>query len=186
MKKILICLIAFSSTIFLQSQNCNIKFGIKGGVNISTLKSNDEAFSWRPFFYFGVLSNKRVSNKISLQAELNYSRQGAKSNIRTAYIFPVIDPVINYLTLPILLQYTPYKGFLLNTGPQLGLLINQGSDKAFTKLDLAWTFGMGYKFNCGFGIDARYSLGISQASNLSADIFTRVLQSGIFYRFDKK
>jgi hypothetical protein len=57
-------------------------------------------------------------------------------------------------------------GFRLETGPQLGFLAGAkvGDSEAnddFNSFDLSWAFGAGYITPSGFGVDARYNLGLT-------------------------
>jgi hypothetical protein len=83
-------------------------------------------------------------------------------------------------------------GFRVQTGPQVGLLLNAKSehnnaeadiDNNYKKGDFAWTFGAGYLSHSGLGVDVRYNLGISNISKTTPDVMNRVWQFGLFYQF---
>jgi hypothetical protein len=84
-------------------------------------------------------------------------------------------------------------GFRVETGPQIGALLSAkykvGSVEvdvkdAYKTADFAWAFGIGYLTTSGFGVDARYNLGISKINdNNGSDITNRVFQVGVFYQF---
>ena len=87
-------------------------------------------------------------------------------------------------------------GFRLQTGPQLGFLVNV-KDKYndaetefftsddFKSIDVSWTAGLGYLSKTGFGIDARYNFGLSDINDYGSNKLTNnVFQVGIFYLLD--
>jgi hypothetical protein len=83
-------------------------------------------------------------------------------------------------------------GFRLETGPQLGFLASAKSDVGnmetdvkddYTSADVAWSFGIGFLSEGGFGVDARYNLGLTDISKDEAGIKNNVFQVGIFYQF---
>ena len=84
-------------------------------------------------------------------------------------------------------------GFRLQTGPQLGFLVGAESKVGdvevdqkdnYSTIDFSWTFGAGYLFPSGFGVDARYNHGISNISDVNAvEVRNRVFQFGLFYQF---
>jgi hypothetical protein len=100
---------------------------------------------------------------------------------------------LNYINIPLLAQYMTLDGFRLQTGPQIGFLTSAKSKVGdversvkddLSSVDFSWTFGAGYLFPSGFGVDARYNHGISNISD--DEIFearNRVFQFGVFYQF---
>jgi hypothetical protein len=100
---------------------------------------------------------------------------------------------LNYINVPVLLQYMFDQGFRLETGPQVGFLVtakrktgNIEVDRAaaYSSVDFSWAFGAGYLFPCGLGVDARYNLGINDIDESSIyETRNRVFQAGLFYQF---
>ena len=98
------------------------------------------------------------------------------------------------LPISVLLQYLIGTGFRLETGPQFGALLSANSkvdnvttdiNYAYKTIDVAWVFGAGYLTPSGFGIDARYNLGLSNINDITGTkINNRVFSIGIFYQFE--
>lgn len=187
MKKITltgVMLLFFATVTF--AQQSPVQFGLKGGVNFSTLNSdgNNNA-DHRTAFHAGALAHIHLSPNWALQPEVMYSAQGAEySNNRRDQI--------NYINVPVLGQYMFANGLRLQTGPQISFLMdadskngNHESDfkSSLKKTDLAWTFGTSYLTRSGLGIDARYNLGLSDISKANTDLKNRVWQVGLFYQF---
>ena len=84
-------------------------------------------------------------------------------------------------------------GFRIQTGPQISFLLSAKAKNGgtvdikdqFNGLDASWMFGASYVTNSGFGVDARYNLGLT---NVSEDddpkVTNRVWQIGVFYQFE--
>jgi hypothetical protein len=165
-------------------------FGLKGGVNLATFGgTNNDAYSNKVGYNVGFQLHLHMAPSIAVQPELVYSNQGAKYTVTgTEHSLH-----LNYLNVPVLLQYMAGGGFRLQTGPQVGFLtsVNDAVDgnstnifdkNDFKKTDFAWSFGLGYATAGGIGIDARYNLGLSNINNtgLSNNLKNNVAQVGIF------
>lgn len=163
-------------------------FGIKGGVNLSTLRNND-AFKYQTGYHGGIFSHIHLSKHFALQPELMYSLQGAESKNSTIDL----RYKLGYLNLPVMIQYMFNNGFRLETGPQASLLVS-AKQKINTietdvkdnlnSFDYGWGFGVGYISKSNFGLDARYNLGLNEVNESGAtDLKNGVFQIGIFYQF---
>jgi len=187
MKKIsLLALIVAASTVaFAQPP----KFGIKAGVNIASTSNTDQGESGtKAGLNVGLLSHIHLSPQWSLQPEIYYSGQGGKVGD--------VNLNLNYINVPLLLQYNFDNGFRIQTGPQVGFLVGvndkiNGTDSHifssddFKSTDIAWSFGLGYLTYSGFGIDGRYNLGLTKINDVGGGKTTnRVIQIGLFYLFD--
>jgi hypothetical protein len=163
----------------------SVQPGIKAGVNFSSLKNtaNMEA-DHRTAFHGGVFAHIHLNHNVAVQPELMYSAQGAGyNNDRTDHI--------GYINLPVLGQYMFANGLRLQTGPQIGYLVNAKSESgnhetdfknSLKKTDFSWSFGTGYLTRSGWGIDARYNLGLCDISKNDAGLKNRVWQVGLFYQ----
>jgi len=174
--------------------DANVAFGIKGGVNISNLhfqNNNNVNTDSKVSFHAGGLAHIHVSKYFAVQPEIMYSNQGYKydeSNNTTT------KARLHYINVPVLAQFMVGTGFRLETGPQLGILTaaSQKSGKIsvdikdnLKPIDFSWAFGVGYVTPSGFGVDARYNVGISNINDVpnSGSINNRVFQAGVFYQF---
>ena len=189
MKKIILFTLIVMTTHILIAQRKNVEFGLKAGVNAANFKIDpDFSSDSRIGLHIGALAHVHVSEHFAVQPELVLSAQGADyGNDR--------EDKFTYLNLPVLAQVMFGEGFRLQTGPQIGLLMNAKSENGDTEVDIddnfnrgdfAWTFGGGYLSRSGLGVDVRYNLGISNISeNDDADVKNRVWQFGLFYQFRK-
>lgn len=167
------------------------KFGVKAGLNASTLTSG--GYDWRAGFHGGLLAHIHVTPAFSLQPEIMYSSQGAKYDIGNNQ---QVTRKLNYINVPVLLQYNFNNGFRLQGGPQVGFLIdakdklgdvdiNTVNTDNFNSVDFSIPLGISYLGYSGFGADVRYNLGITNvAEGSTTNVRNSVFQLGVFYLFD--
>jgi len=174
----------------VNAQKTDVHFGVKAGVNIANVKVEDAgSYDSKASFYVGGLAHIHLTQHFALQPELMYSGQGGKTTIAgTDYKLK-----LNYINVPVLAQYMVGNGFRLQTGPQIGFLttaktkVNDDETDvkdSFKGTDFSWAFGASYVSTAGFGVDARYNLGLSDISeNGGSKVKNRVVQLGLFYQF---
>ena len=160
-------------------------FGIKAGLNISSLDVKEGVdFDSKAGLYLGGLAHVHLSPHFAVQPEIVYSQQGGKDGSDKWNI--------NYINVPVLLQYMAGNGFRIQTGPQLGInasaKIKSGDVEVenhdVSTLDFSWALGASYMGASGLGVDARYNIGISNVDDASSPIVrNRVFQVGLFYQF---
>ncbi len=191
MKKLLIVILATVSVSFVNAQT---QFGIKGGVNLSTLTGdNTEIFSSSIGAHAGALVRFTIDKQFSIQPEAMLSFEGAKFS--TGGITGKVS--VTYARFPVLAQYHAGSGFVLQSGPQMGLLLGAtrkingyGSERIKDELkstDFAWAFGVGFMpAKSKAGISLRYNLGLSNI-NSEDDVTNRtnVWQVGTFIMLGK-
>lgn len=188
MKKLFIlCFVFITGNSISSAQHTS--FGIKGGLNLASVDIDEIAdFDSKTGLHVGGLAHIHISNHFAIQPELVLSCQGGEK--------PDTRLKLTYINVPVVAQYMINDGFRLQTGPQLGFLINAeqkfGSievdqDKFYESIDLSWAVGAGYLFSSGIGIDARYNIGLSDISeDESFNSKNRVFQVGLFYQFKNK
>lgn len=186
--------IVFLAAVSCLSSNAQIQFGVKAGANFSTLTGSDvSGAKTKVGFQGGVLVGVPLADVLSLQPEVNYSMQGAKSS-SSGVNFSLSE---NYLNVPVLFKYNHESGFFAETGPQIGFLLSAkvsgGGNSVDVKsdyksTDFSWAFGLGYLVkSINAGIDARYNLGLTNiaasGSGSTGTVKNSVIQVGIFYLF---
>jgi hypothetical protein len=175
--------------------HAQIKLGIKGGANFSTITSDNYGeIKTISGFNAGALASFPLFKGLSLQPEIMYSGQGAKSIEANS----TANLVMNYMNFPVLLKYSIPAGIFVETGPQIGLLLNaklkfynfnEDEKPNSQSTDFSWAFGLGYLIkDVNLGFDARYNLGLT---NFRSDSYLReakhnVIEVGLFYVFGIK
>ncbi len=168
------------------------QLGIKAGLNINDISDNfaPNNTATRLGFHAGLLAHIHVQRRLAVQPELVFSSQGAKYTLNgfNGHV------VTNNLNLPVLLQYMGNRGIRLETGPQLGILLdgkierNNGTinnlKNAMNEADFSWVFCLGFLSRSGLGADARFNLGLTDIFEQGGrDAKHRVWQIGLFYQF---
>jgi hypothetical protein len=174
---------AFMITCIAGAQNINspaghINLGIKGGINMYKIHNdNNIVYDHITGYYFGLLGHVHLNSQWAIQPELVYSKQGAVNGD--------IEYNLDYINIPVMLQYMFDNGFRLQAGPQLGILGKADNKADLNPIDFGLGMGVSYVVpSTGFGIDARYNLGLSNINKDDAVISTnRGLQLGVFFIF---
>lgn len=188
-------LVALATTLLVttavNAQDINI--GVKGGLNVYNINNdNNSEYDSKLGFHAGLIGHIHLTRQFAVQPELVYSVQGAK------YTNGGVESKLNlgYVNIPVLLQYMFDNGFRLQAGPQLGFMLNAKTEigdvktdvkDGFKTVDFGLGFGAGYVTTSGFGIDARYNLGLSNINENDAVKSTnRGFQLGVFYLLKHK
>lgn len=163
------------------------KFGLKGGVNVSSFKQSNAEWDSRIGLHIGGLAHIHLAPDWALQPEIQYSQEGAKSTNETKV-------KLDYVNIPLMLQYMFSNGFRIEAGPQLGFLINEkyededGTEyeaEDFKSINGALGLGLNYLSNSGLGVGGRYNLGLSDISESSGSkVKNNTFQLSLFYMFD--
>jgi hypothetical protein len=192
MKKIILMSAAFTLIVVAHAQD-PAKFGLKGGLNLSRLDFNNSNSDFRTGFHFGGLAHIHLTPSFSLQPELYFSTQGGEYEMGNNDT----EEKLSYINIPVLLQYNFANGFRLQAGPQLGILVDSEvevngvevntSSNNYNNVDFSIPLGLSYLGYSGFGVDARFNLGISNVyENNNVKAKNQVIQLGVFYLFDHR
>jgi hypothetical protein len=188
----MVALAAILMTATATAQHVNV--GIKAGANFYNLDTDGGVdFNSRTGFNAGLLGHIHLAPQLALQPEVVYSAQGA------SYTGSGVKTKINldYINVPVLLQYMFDNGFRLQAGPQVGFLVSAKQETNSVKTDIKKDLntvdfgigaGVGYVHPpSGFGVDARYNLGLSNINeNDAVKSHNRGFQVGVFYLFNHK
>lgn len=193
MKKISLFFCTLLFALALSAQNAAI--GLKAGLNVANI-SNNNGGQWGSKLGFngGLLAHIHLAPSLAIQPEVVYSTQGAKYTISDGEH----ELSLNYINIPLQLQYMFNNGFRIQTGPQVGFLTNvkdkvgQSETGFFTSqdfktVDFAWSAGLSYLTYSGLGVDGRYNFGISNINNAGSNVLrNNVFQVGLFYMLNNE
>lgn len=167
-----------------------VEYGVKAGLNISTLGKSDLGFDSRLAYNFGGTVEFITTPFFSVQIELVYSLQGAAID-RTQNIYLNY----HYINIPFLAKAYFYDDASFLIGVQYGYLFKAVDKNEFygselddlNKHDFAVVFGLEYKLNEKFSFSFRYNLGLTNTTDqeiIYEKRFTnRVLQMSFGYIF---
>lgn len=188
MKKTVIFISALLFIMNVKAQTAH--FGVKGGINVSSLNIKDNSsYESKIGLNAGLLAHIHASPNWAIQPEVFYSSEGAKTKVGNSNV----KINLNYINVPVLLQYMVANGLRFEGGPQIGFLVNAKTktdnatvdNKNFKSTAFSIPLGVGYLTMNGLGFDARYVFGLSNINNNSnPTIQSNVFQFGIFYQFN--
>ncbi len=159
---------AFLSLCF-QSANAQQAIGLKGGINLASLSGFEGRD--RVSGHAGVFLHHTINKNWCFQPELLFSGEGQR------YFSNGVEHTLalNYLQLPLMVQYYVVPQFYLEAGPQFGLMVS-ARDKTedeqneinvkddFTAGQVALGVGAGFKATEQLVIYGRYNFGLTDVS----------------------
>ncbi|HEX2608334.1 MAG TPA: porin family protein [Flavisolibacter sp.] len=218
MKKISLFALALSTgmALFAQDQprlttpmTSAVRFGIKGGVNLANFRAHDFPSgtnvntNTKTSFNGGFLVNIPLAERFAFQPEVLYTGQGSKLTVKTTVpaTSTTYEQDLSYIAVPLMFQAKAPGGFFVEVGPQPAFLVraqyetnNQKTDNksSFDKFDLGLNGGIGYLSRIGLGVNARYTLGLTNtlednggnnSSNDGPEFKNQVIQFSLFWQF---
>lgn len=174
---IMVCAALFTG-VQSASAGSPLRFGVKAGVNINELKFNENAFSSdnRSGFTGGVtLQFIAPIINIGVDASAMYTHRSSRIDFAGEDNVESLTNKADYIEVPINFRwniglplvgkvFTPY----IFTGPDFSFRVsNQKVKEAWNNrtFDLAWNFGLGFRFFDHLELGASYGLGITNASS---------------------
>lgn len=147
----------------------NVRYGVKAGLNFSTLQGDDfEDALGRYGFAAGLFAQIPLSGNLKFQPEILYSGQGIKPNSMPGSVYAE-RAELDYLQMPLLLNLNAGKVYF-QLGPQVGLGIwNSFNNETYKNYDISGLGGIGYQIIDGLSLEARYSMGFLDVVNGSQE-----------------
>lgn len=202
MKRTILSLVTL---LLLSSAHAQAHFGIKAGANLANVKyEGQDNYKARIAFYAGGLMQYALAENLFVQPELLYSVKGFRALATATTGEAVVS--LNYVALPVLLNYQPTENLSLLAGPELGFLASAKSklegytynvSNSYRDIDLGMDLGVSYKLGKNLGADLRYNHGFKdlmhvvytdQNSNIvgqGKEGANKVFQVGLYYLFAK-
>ncbi|SIQ82100.1 Outer membrane protein beta-barrel domain-containing protein [Chryseobacterium sp. RU37D] len=180
-----------------------VTFGVKAGVNFSAMSKGGgmEDRDGKVGFNAGAFANIPVAGSFSVQPEILYSQYGGKfSQTLFGKKYSFVKN-LDYITIPVMLQYNVLPNFYLEAGPEFGILVSaknklksesnnnivtDGDVKQYTNgFNMGIGIGAGYYFTPQFGATLRYMGGLTNIykNNSEDKVKTGAFQLGLAYKF---
>lgn len=165
---IIICLI--SSSAFAQ----DFKVGFKAGADINKINGKPFSDQFSYGYHLGGFAQIGLTKKIGIQPEVLFSQVNVdtSSNFSTVYDFKNISKVkLQYLQIPVLLNYSPNPFVSFQVGPQFSILMDQNSTlvengkDAFSKGDFSMIGGLQLNIS-KIRLYGRYAVGLSNLNDI--------------------
>jgi hypothetical protein len=170
-------LISLVVTLFIFSASYSqLNLGIKGGASINKITGQSFKDQFTFGYHLGAYATIGLGGKLSVQPEVlfNQFKVDTATNFSSVYHFNNVKGVkLNYLTIPILLNYNFGKVLALQAGPQFGVLMDksknllQNGQQAFKSGDFSMVGGVQLKL-LNFRVYGRYVVGLSDLSNITS------------------
>ena len=194
MKRITVPLMGIIAVLFSVVVNGQTSLGIKGGINIASIKTKDmdnDGYKPRVSGHVGIYANKMLNKYFAIQPEVLYSGEGQR------FTFNSVEHkwALSYIEIPLLLQVYPIKDLYIEAGPQAGLLLsakdkmpndNHVDVKAnFATAQFSIATGIGFRIVDRVTVYGRYSFGLTDIYSYDASIIqhSNVGQIGVAVRF---
>jgi hypothetical protein len=168
----------FVALVFSQAVMAQFHIGIKGGANITKVDGVSFKDQFRYGYHIGGFAEIGLGNKFGIQPEVLFNQYSTSldSNYKSVYqdVFNSGQSSVklNYLSIPILLNYKLLGNFLsIQAGPQFGVLINQSKTllqnggEAFKKGDFSLVGGAQLKLSA-IRITGRYVVGLNNINDI--------------------
>lgn len=205
-KNIFFVLLLIASTFMNAQTESSISFGVKGGYSLSTIKFFGDDMDSKSYFYAGILAEKPLSSKFSVQAELLYTQLAGVEVFDGAQLIgnEVVSRddmkfqyKLNQIQVPISVKYYVIPNLSASVGMNFGFNISSTtkSDTLFGEvssndlngiktLNLFPFLGAEYKISNKFFVDARYNFNFIEINKSNAvPMKVGFLQAGVGYRF---
>lgn len=176
MKTKLSVLIAF---VFLtQAAMAQLNFGIKAGSNISKIDGKSFKDEFQYGYLLGGFAEVGLGGKLSLQPEVLFNQYKTKVDTTFNAIYQNAlhdvtsgDVKLNYLSIPLVLNYKLGNVLSLQAGPQFGILMNQDNTllengkNAFQNGDFSMLGGAQISIS-KLRLTGRYAVGLNNINDI--------------------
>jgi len=187
------------------TESKSVTFGVKGGVNFSTVVGGDENPDSRTSFHAGLFTEIPVSDMFSVQLEALYSGQGFDTDLRGSD-GDKAEVQLDYINVPVLAKIYITKGLSVEAGPQFSFLVNDEYDfnpnsndgdvdlnnTRFepNKFDFGLAGGLTFQTEMGLFATGRYTYGLTKLYDTDRNgeigfdgLHNQVFQISLGYKF---
>ncbi len=206
MKKITLSLVFLIIAISTAIAQDNFSFGPKIGVDYTHFWGKNSINGGKISYQIGAFFEKGLSNKFAIAPEIVFASQGpivdgAKILSNTDILHTKNTYHLNYINIPIIFKYYVTTNLSIDFGPQIGINvygkctmkdendISTTVDANAKKFDFGLGLGATYNFTEKIFIQARYTMGLTEAKKYLVLGFFKVeekngnAQISIGYRF---
>lgn len=169
-------LFLFAVLFFSLAAMAQFHIGAKAGVNIIKIDGKSFSDEFRYGYHAGAFAEIGFGGKLGVQPEVLFNQYNTKvdSNFNHVYqnVFKQGDVKLNYLSIPLMLNYKLIGNFLtLQAGPQFSVLMQQSKTllqnggNAFKNGDFAMVGGAKIKLG-PIRVDGRYVIGLNNINDI--------------------
>jgi hypothetical protein len=164
--------LALTSMSFAQG----LHVGVKAGANIFKIDGTAIKDEFRFGYNAGAFAEVYFNDKIGIQPELLFNQTNYRTGTDFSNVYQInnandVKGKLNYLSIPILLNYNLAKFFTLQAGPQFGILLNKSESLGDNAKDAfkSGDFSMlgGVQLNIGsLKVGGRYVIGLTNINDI--------------------
>ncbi len=166
------------SILFSLAATAQFNLGVKGGANISKIEGRSFKEEFRYGYHLGGFVEIGLGGRLGLQPEVLFNQYQTKvdSNFKAIYQNAFSSATnrsvkLNYLSIPVLLNYKLGNVLALQAGPQFGILLDQDKNllengqQAFKSGDFSLVGGAQIKLT-KLRISGRYGVGLNNLNDI--------------------
>lgn len=150
--------------------------GVKGGANLYKIDGRSFSQEFKYGYNAGIFSEINFSKKVGIQPEIlwNQAQTRTTTSFHDMYnggMSELKGVKLNYLSIPILLNYSPSRLLTFQAGPQFGILINKNQrlldngQQAFKSGDFSMLGGVQLNIG-GIKLGGRYVVGLMNINDI--------------------
>lgn len=164
--------------IFTQALMAQLNIGVKGGANITKIEGRSFKDEFRYGYHLGGFAEIGLGGKLSLQPEVLFNQYKTRvdSSFQNVYQNALNfsdnrEVKLNYLSIPLLVNYKLGNILSLQAGPQFGVLIDQNKNlmqngkEAFSKGDFSMLGGAQINIS-KLRLTGRYVIGLNNINDI--------------------
>lgn len=152
-----------------------LHLGVKAGANIFKVDGKSFKEEYKFGYNLGAFAEINFTDKFGIQPEVLWSQLNYRTGTEFGNVFPGgvndVKGKLNYLSIPVLLSFTPAKVLSIQAGPQFGILLNQDKNlfqngkEAFKTGDFSLLGGVQLNLG-GLKVGGRYVVGLSDINDV--------------------
>lgn len=193
-------IIFFCCVAFCSHAQTKFYYGPRIGFGLSTFVGKDADYTNFPVgTIIGFYTQTEISEKFSIDAELNYISMGSLLTLNKNTIEQKQYKIsLGYISLPVNLNYKLYKQIHLQIGLQTSAIITALTEQKYQNMltekknigdyhaiDVGPTLGCFYQFEQGLQLGIRYYRGIQTVSKNDLQIYNSGIQFLLTYKFSR-
>jgi len=178
--------------------------GVTGGLSTTQISGDSQSGFHKVGLIFGGFVSTRISDAFDGSLQIMYIQKGSKKNAKpekndfTAYLLR-----LNYIEVPILLQWMYSEKFWFETGPTFGVLLSQHEEneigdipepRKFNDFELGFAAGMNVRLIKDLIFNARFTSSIipvrkhqsGETDRINGGQYNAVLAFTLNYQFGSK
>lgn len=178
MKRNAVLLSVLLVTASLGTRAQGFHLGIKAGANLFKVDGQSFSQEYKFGYNVGAFSQLNFTSSWGIQPEIMFNQTNYRTGTEFSSVYQVngldgVEGKLNYLTIPVLLNFRPIPFLSILAGPQFGILLNSNehlvdnTKDAFKKGDFSLVGGAQLNL-ASLMVGARYVIGLNNINDVSS------------------